>query len=266
LETGFVYIIPIVLGLLVGSFLNVCIYRLPRGISIVRPRSFCPSCGKGVRWYDNVPLLSYVLLRGRCRDCGGRISVRYPIVEALSSVISLLVYYKFGRWDLYVIYYIFLSAPLILIIFVDLEHQIIPDLISIPGIFFGIISRFLVADGVSLSGTFRDVAIDTILGILVGGGMLAVAGYLYYRLRKIEGIGGGDVKLAAMLGAFFGWQGAIVVLLVSSFLGSLVGLFLIFVLKKDTKYAIPYGPFLSVAAFIYLFFGRAILLWYTSLI
>lgn len=257
----FNYLTVALFGACVGSFLNVCIYRLPLGRSIVAPRSQCPRCGRPIHWYDNIPLLSYVVLQGKCRHCAGSISPRYAIVELITLGLSVATFYHFQNLPQYLIYFCFLVAPLIVVTFIDLEHRLIPDVISIPGIVAGAMARLTFSHG-----NYTPVLIDIILGILVGGGFLCLVGLGYELLRKQEGLGGGDVKLACMLGAFFGWKAVIFILMVSSVLGSVVGLFLIFVLRKGLKYAMPFGPFLVAAGYIYLFWGEKILNWYINLL
>jgi len=257
----FSYLVVGLFGACVGSFLNVCIYRLPLGRSIVKPRSQCPRCRKQIHWYDNVPLFSYVFLQGKCRHCGGRIPPRYILVEVITIGLSVATFAHFGKLPEYLIYFCFLVAPLIVVTFIDLEHRLIPDVISLPGIAAGAMARLAFNTGPS----FTPVLIDIILGILVGGGFLCIVGLGYEWLKKQEGLGGGDVKLAAMLGAFFGWKAIIFILLVSSVLGSVVGLFLILIFRKGLKYAMPFGPFLVAAAYIYLFWGEKILNWYLGL-
>lgn len=175
-------------------------------------------------------------------------------------ILSVATFYHFGKLPEYLIYFCFLIAPLIVVTFIDLEHRLIPDVISIPGIAAGAMARLAFANG-----AWTPTLIDIILGVLVGGGFLCIVGLGYEWLKKQEGLGGGDVKLAAMLGAFFGWKAVIFILLVSSILGSVVGILLIVILKKGLKYAMPFGPFLVVAAYIYLFFGEKILTWYLGL-
>lgn len=260
LPNWFAYLAVVLFGASVGSFLNVCIYRLPLGRSVIKPRSQCPRCRKQISWYDNIPIFSYVVLQGRCRHCSGRISPRYIIVEVVTTLLSAATFAHFQELPQYLIYFGFLIAPLIVVTFIDLEHRLIPDVISLPGVVAGAMARLAF-----MKGDLTPVLIDIILGILVGGGFLCIVGIGYELLKKQEGLGGGDVKLACMLGAFFGWKAVIFILLVSSILGSLVGLFLIFVLKKGLKYAMPFGPFLVAAAYIYLFWGEKILNWYLTL-
>lgn len=260
LPLWFAYLVAALFGACIGSFLNVCIYRLPLGRSVVAPRSHCPRCRRLISWYDNIPVLSYIVLQGECRHCKGRISPRYIIVEVLTTVLSVGTYIHFQNIAEYLIYFCFLVAPLLVVTFIDLEHRLIPDVISLPGIVAGAMARLAF-----MHGALTPVLIDIILGILVGGGFLCVVGLGYEWLKKQEGLGGGDVKLACMLGAFFGWKAIIFILLVSSVLGSIVGLFLIFVFKKGLKYAMPFGPFIVAAAYIYLFWGEKILNWYLQL-
>ncbi len=235
----------VILGACVGSFLNVCIYRISEGKSIIFPKSFCPNCQHPIRFYDNIPIISYLLLRGRCRDCHEKFSYRYPVVELITALLSLLLFWKYGFSFQYLFAFIFTCA-LIIITFIDLDHQIIPDVITLPGIPLFLIVTFL----------FTDVSfLDSVLGILIGGGGFYLIAVVYQFITKREGIGGGDIKLMAMLGAFLGWKSLLFILLVSSFLGSIVGIAMMVVHGKDLKYAVPFGPFLSVAAVAYMFLG-----------
>jgi len=244
---------------MVGSFLNVCIHRLPKRQSVVIPRSYCPDCGRFIRWYDNIPLVSYLLLGGRCRVCKRLISPRYPLVEALTAVLSVLVYVKFGLTWAYVFYFLLLAAPLVAVTFIDLAHKIIPDTITLPGIVAGLAAT-VVLSGLPLVGALSQ----SFLGILAGGGTLFAISWLYEKLRHQEGIGGGDVKLAAMLGAFFGWKAVFVILFLASLLGSVVGLLLLAARSKKSQSSIPFGPFLSAGALLYLFVGKQLIHWYLS--
>ncbi|MBI2082334.1 MAG: prepilin peptidase [Deltaproteobacteria bacterium] len=257
--TSLTQIFAILFGLVVGSFLNVVIYRLPRGESVVRPRSHCPHCGQLVRWYDNIPLLSFFLLKRRCRSCKNPISWRYPFVEGLSGLLALLIFWKFTDPFVALLYSLFLAFPLLAISGIDLEHKIIPNVITLPGIPIG----FLISAG--LGGWNRQAFFGSSLGILVGGGALLLVGISYQKLRGREGLGMGDVKLAAMLGAYFGWQGVLFILLISSLLGSVVGLILLLFFKKGHQEPIPYGPFLSLAGLIQLLFGKELIQAYLNL-
>lgn len=268
-NSALLYIFAFIFGSVVGSFLNVCIYRLPREESIVFPPSHCPSCGKGIRFYHNIPIFGYLALRGKCADCGARISPVYPLVEALAGVMAVAVLAKF---DLTVeaVFYLALIYALIVITFIDLEHMIIPNVITIPGILVGLVFGALSTDwaasrtlmervGYDLDGflvLLNEVPfLDSVFGLLIGGGVLFLIAFLYVAIRKREGMGMGDVKLLAMLGAFLGWEGVVFIMLVSSLIGTAAGLTLILRKKENLRYALPFGPFLSIAAVIYIFTG-----------
>jgi len=241
----FMEIIIAFLGAAIGSFLNVCIRRIPAGESPVFPASHCPKCNYSIRFYDNIPIISFLLLRGRCRNCREGISLQYPLVELLTAIMALLLFWKFGLTFKFLFSFLF-ACILIIITFIDLEHQIIPDVLTLPGIpVFFLAAVF--AMGVSL--------LEAVLGVLIGGGILYAIAFGYELITKREGMGGGDIKLLAMLGAFFGWKSLFFILLVSSFLGAIVGISVILIKGKDMKYAVPFGPFLSLAALAYIFWG-----------
>jgi leader peptidase (prepilin peptidase)/N-methyltransferase len=234
-----------VAGAAIGSFLNVLICRIPEGQSIVFPASHCPKCQHPIRFYDNIPIISYLVLRGKCRDCHDKISPRYPIVEALTALMALLLFWKFGLNLKYLFSFIF-TAALIVITFIDFDHQIIPDVITLPGIPLFFIGAVF----------FMDISVwESLLGILIGGGCLFAIAFGYEIITKREGMGGGDIKLLAMLGAFLGWKSLFFILFVSSLLGAAVGISLMIAKGENMKYAVPFGPFLSVAAVAYLFVG-----------
>ncbi len=233
-------------GAAIGSFLNVCIRRIPAGESLALPPSHCPQCLRPIRFYDNIPLLSYLVLRGKCRDCGQRISPQYPAVELLTALMALFLFWKFGLALSFLAAFVF-ACFLIIITFIDLVHQIIPDVLTLPGI-----PLFLLLSVFVMEVPLRDAA----LGILIGGGILYAIAFGYELIAKREGMGGGDIKLLAMLGAFCGWKSLFFILFVSSFLGALVGITVMLLKGKDMKYAIPFGPFLSLGALLYLFFGE----------
>lgn len=245
----------LVMGLVVGSFLNVCIHRIPLGMSIVRPASRCPYCGFELRWYLNIPILSYLLLGGRCTSCKARISFRYPLVEALTGFLFLLVFHYFGVSWVTPVYWLFV-ATLIVITFIDIDHQIIPDAISLPGIVVGFLAAFLIP---------WLAWYDSLLGILLGGGSLWLVAEVYHRLTGKEGMGGGDIKLLAMMGAFLGWKAVLPVIFFGSLAGSLVGVPLMWFKGADGKLAIPFGPFLALGGLVYLLWGQQLLVWYLGL-
>ncbi len=240
---------------MVGSFLNVCIHRIPSGDSVAFPASHCPACESPIKPWDNVPILSYLMLRGRCRVCAVPISARYPLVEALTGLAGLAVFLFFGPVPQALLWFAFLAA-LIVITFIDFDHQIIPDVISLPGIAVGFLASLLPG-----SPTW----IDSAIGLLVGGGILwAIAeGYLWLTGR--EGMGGGDVKLLAMIGAFLGWKAIPVTLMIASLSGTLIGVILMLRRGEGRQLAIPFGPFLALGAVAALFAGGPLLEWYLSI-
>jgi leader peptidase (prepilin peptidase)/N-methyltransferase len=243
-----IYLLGIILfifGAVIGSFLNVCIYRIPQGKSIARPRSSCPKCGRPIRPYDNIPILSYLVLGGKCRDCHEPISPRYVIVELLTGLLLAALYLKYGLTLKLLAVFIF-SAVLLVITFIDLDYQIIPDMLTLPGI-----PIFFLAAVFILKMDF----LEALLGLIIGGGTLFLISFGYRLFTKRDGMGMGDVKLLAMLGAFLGWKSLIFILFFSSLSGSLIGIAIMVKEKGNMKYAIPYGPFLSAAAIAYLFWG-----------
>ena len=244
-----------VFGMVVGSFLNVCICRMPKDQSVVTPPSHCPHCSYQIRWYDNIPLVSYLLLRGKCRGCGAHISLQYPLVELLNGILTLLLFLRFGPTLAFVALFIFCSA-LVVITFIDIEHQIIPDEISLSGIVLGFVLSFF------LQG---HSWLNSLLGILLGGGSLLLVAYAYQWLTGKEGMGGGDIKLLAMMGAFLGWKSIPFIIFASSMVGSVVGISMMLFQKKDSKLAIPFGPYLAFGAVLYIFYGKPLIQWYLNL-
>lgn len=259
-------IIVFIFGSMVGSFLNVCIHRMPLGESVVWPRSHCPKCKKRIPAYDNIPFLSYVLLRGRCRFCKQKISLRYLIVESLTAVMFVVLYTRF-RLSYDFIFYALFVCGLIIAAFVDIQHRIIPDEISVGGIIVGFILT-------SIKGfNLRPMAYDprpmfnSFLGIIIGGTIIYLTGFLfdlvYFKILKkppiqgeTESMGGGDIKLLAAIGAFLGWQRALVTFFLAPFFGVIIGVINL-VVKKD--HTLPYGPFLSLAALLSLFWADKII-------
>jgi leader peptidase (prepilin peptidase)/N-methyltransferase len=244
----------LITGMLVGSFLNVCICRMPKGESVVFPPSHCPQCDYHIRWYDNIPLFSYLLLRAKCRGCGLHISLQYPLVELLNGLLTLALFLRVGPTFAFLVLFLFCSA-LVVITFIDLEHQIIPDEISLSGIVIGFVLSFF------LQG---HSWLNSLLGILLGGGSLLLVAYGYQWLTGKEGMGGGDIKLLAMMGAFLGWKSIPFIIFASSLIGSVIGITIMLIQKKDSKLAIPFGPYLAFAAVVYIFYGRQIIHWYLN--
>ncbi|MCX5754220.1 MAG: prepilin peptidase [Candidatus Krumholzibacteria bacterium] len=247
----FVYGCAALFGLLVGSFLNVVIYRVPRGLSIVGPRSFCPRCRKKISWYENIPVASYVALRGRCRGCGERIAVRYPLVESAGAALALAAVYRYG-FGVDAAFAFAILMALAAITLIDWDFRIIPDGLSLPFIVVGL-GWSLVNPGLTLA--------SSALGALAGGGSLFAIGALYKLARKTEGMGGGDVKLMAMIGAFLGIKLIAPVILIASFAGTLYAIVLLGS-GKGAKTAVAFGSFLAPAAAFCLFFGDRLLAWY----
>ncbi|MFY9399660.1 MAG: prepilin peptidase [Desulfomonilia bacterium] len=242
-------------GLFIGSFLNVCIYRIPQGRSVVFPSSRCPGCCAKIRPWDNIPVLSYLILRGRCRSCAERISPRYPLVEILSALLATAMLYRFGLTASFAIYYAW-ACVLTVITFIDLDFQIIPDRLSIGGIIAGLV----------LVPWLPVSYPQALLGLGLGAGLLIAVIYGYYFLTRREGMGGGDVKLLGMIGVFTGWQGVLFTIFMGSLLGSLVGIPWALSRKKGMQAAIPFGPFLALGALIYVFFGGMLIDWYFGIL
>jgi len=241
------------LGCCIGSFLNVCIYRIPKAKSLVRPGSFCPGCGKPIRWHDNVPLLSFAILRGRCRDCGCRIPLRYPLVELFTALVSLLLYWHFGPTGAFAAYWMFACA-LIVIAFIDLETGEVPDVISIPALAAGVIMMSVFRlDGASNTGW---AFLDSIAGILAGGLMMLLMGTAGELIFRKEAVGGGDVKLMAMIGAFLGWRVCVLTFFIAPLTGFGVAMFMKIKYKAET---VPYAPYLAMGAMVSLLWGNRII-------
>lgn len=243
------------LGLLWGSFANVVIYRLPEGKSVVTPRSACPKCQQPIAWFDNVPVLSWLFLRGKCRGCKTTIPWRYPLVELIMGVSFFGVFYKLG-FSWFTLECIIFVFGLIVVSFIDLDHMILPDSFTLSGIVIGLAGAFLNPERELLS---------SFLGVLMGGGFLWAVAYIYYLIRKEEGMGGGDIKLLAWIGAVLGWTSVPFVILVSSIIGTLVGVLAALKTKGGMKTAIPFGPYLALAAILYIFAGEELTKWYFNL-
>lgn len=244
-----------ILGLLIGSFLNVCIYRVPRKESIVFPASHCTSCERPIRPYDNIPLLSFLFLRGHCRSCRAPISWRYPLVELAHGLGYLFILHQFGPSFAAVIYALFFSS-LMVVTFIDLSHQIVPDVITLPGMVLGLLAA---------STVLPPGPINSLIGLFLGGGLFYLVAILSIALLKKEGMGGGDIKLIAMIGAFLGWKGMLLTIFLAALSGSVIGLFLVLVRGQSRAEPIPFGPFLALGAMVSLFWGPEILQWYLLL-
>jgi leader peptidase (prepilin peptidase) / N-methyltransferase len=265
-----------VFGLVLGSFLNVCVVRLPAGKSVVMPASACPDCGTPIKPYDNIPVLSYIFLRGKCRACGARISPLYPAVEMLTGLLLLACYSAFGltvealKWSVF-------SGLMIVLVFTDLRERLLPDAVNFTGLALGLGLSFLAKpeDGTAywLANRWFDYPppasvlsfADALFGAAVGGGALWLISEGYFRLRGREGMGLGDVKMMTMAGSFLGLKRTVLTLLVGSLLGSILGVAFILARRKGTEYELPFGTFLGMAALLVVFFGTPVVKWYQSL-
>ena len=254
------YVLTFALGLIVGSFLNVCIYRIPRGLSIIMPSSRCPSCNTPIKPWDNIPIVSYILLRGKCRYCKVRISLRYPLVELLNAVLYLMVFLRFGFGLHTAVYFVFSSA-LIVITFIDIDFQIIPDRITLAGIPLGFLAgSFLLPDPFARSSLLGIKA--SLIGLGSGFGLFSLVALAGSAIFKKEALGGGDIKMMAMVGALMGWKTVILTTFLGSLTGSVFGITLMILKGKNRTTKLAFGPFLALGAIITLFFGQEISSWY----
>ena len=264
-------------GLLIGSFLNVCIYRWPRDLSVVRPRSFCPECEKSIAWHDNIPLVSFLWLKRRCRHCGKAIPFRYPVVEALTAVLFFSFVAALGP-TLAAFKFCLLAALLVGMLFSDLEQRILPDEFTVGGVVAGLaLSWFLpVHDGtaqmllwfggVKVSGHALSLA-ESALGAFLPSGFLWLTGEIFFRLRRKEGLGFGDVKMIAAVGAFLGLRGALLTLILGTAAGSVLGLIFILATRKDSSsYELPLGTFLGAAGIGVILSFSGVFAWYGKVI
>lgn len=270
-------VVVFIVGLLIGSFLNVCIVRLPRGASIVTPPSHCPRCQSNVKFYDNIPLISFLLLRGKCRNCGEPISWQYPLVELMNALFYVWIVHEFwlgGEAFLMMA----LCSSLIVITFIDLDHLIIPDIITLPGMLVGLsLAPFFMSPlGDQLpfhldylvrhAGPYLTGFLNSLIGLILGGGPLLAIGWIWEKLRHVEAMGGGDVKLMGMVGSFLGWKGALLTIMLGALAGSVIGVLLIALNRHKMGKYIPFGPFLAAGAVSSAFYGPDIVSWYLGLI
>jgi leader peptidase (prepilin peptidase) / N-methyltransferase len=276
LPTSLIAVFVFAFGLIIGSFLNVCISRLPHGKSVVRPASRCPNCQALIKPYDNIPVLSYLLLGGKCRNCKTRISPIYPAVELITALLFLFCFFVFGvslsaaKWAAF-------SAILVILVFTDWRERLLPNTVNFTGLAIGLLFSFFVplSDGAALwlSNRIFDFPppspvlsfVDAAFGGIVGAGILWLVGEGYFRLRGREGMGFGDVKMMLMVGAFLGLRRTILTILVGSVLGALLGATFILLSRKGSDYELPFGSFLGIAALLVVFFGTPLINWYQSL-
>jgi leader peptidase (prepilin peptidase)/N-methyltransferase len=273
----FIGVFVFLFGLIIGSFLNVCILRIPSGKSVVLPASACPKCGEPIRPYDNIPVLSYLLLSGKCRGCKTKISWMYPLVELLTGLLFLGCFYAFGisfetgKWAAF-------SAIMVVLVFTDLRERILPDVVNFTGLAIGLLFSLFSkpTDGTALwiANHLFDYPpptpvlslVDAILGAAVGGGLLWLVSEAYFKLRGREGMGLGDVKMMLMAGAFLGAKRTLLTILAGSLLGSVLGVAIILARRKDADYELPFGTFLGAGALLVVFFGTPLVNWYQSLL
>jgi leader peptidase (prepilin peptidase)/N-methyltransferase len=272
-----IYAFVFLFGLIIGSFLNVCILRIPAGKSIVMPSSACPKCGALIRAYDNIPVLSYLILRGKCRGCKAKISPIYPLVELLTGLLFVACYFAFGfsvdtlKWAVF-------SAIMVVLVFTDLRERILPDVVNFTGFGLGLLLSFFVkpTDGTALwlsSHLFQFPppdpvlsAADALIGATVGSGLLWLVSEAYFKLRGREGMGLGDVKMMLMAGAFLGAKRTLLTIMAGSILGSVIGIAVILARRKEADYELPFGTFLGAGALLVVFFGTPVVNWYQSLL
>jgi leader peptidase (prepilin peptidase)/N-methyltransferase len=250
-----------IFGATIGSFLNVCIGRIPNEESIIRPPSHCVRCQGAIAFYDNIPLISYLMLRGRCRTCGERFSPRYFLVEFLMGLLTLALYYRFGLGFEFLVGFIFVAA-MIVISFIDLDVRIVPDVISLPGIVLGLALSIIGYFLNSGSTTLIPGPVSSLIGIIAGGGFLLATAWIYEKITGVEGMGGGDIKLLAMIGAFLGWPSIPMTLFFASVVGSVVGLTCMVLTGAGRRLALPFAPFLCSGAVLFVFFGEELIQFY----
>ena len=266
----------VLIGLAIGSFLNVCISRIPDNLSVVHPRSRCPQCRKPIAGYDNIPVLSWLLLGGHCRNCKKKISIRYPLTEALTAVVSALIYLKFDLSLEWAVYFAFCAA-LIVLAFIDSDHRILPDPITLNGLWIGLllsllvfvpgplVARVLQWAGFSFPSDRLVSFTASVVGAVVGGGILWGVSEAYFRVRGVEGMGFGDVKMMAMVGAFLGAPLAVFTIMVGSLLGSVAGLAMMKFSGKGRDYELAFGTYLAIGAILAVLYGNELIHMYMNL-
>ena len=254
----FEFFVVCILGLIFGSFANVCIYRMPRNMSVVKPNSHCTSCNAFIKWYDNIPILSYIFLKGKCRRCKSKISIKYPLVEFSCGVLFVSMYYLYG--------FVFMLIPFCLLVFsllvtaiIDFEFKIIPDEISFMLMIVGFVTSFF---NLNLGETIGQRVLNSFLGFLVGGGSLFIIAVIGKFIFKKDAMGGGDIKVMAGVGTFIGWDKVLFAIFVASLFGSIVGIILIICKKIGRKQEIPFGPYLALSSFLTLFLSPQMIINY----
>ncbi len=252
LPEAFIVAIFGLLGALLGSFANVVIVRLPRGESVIRPRSACRSCNRLVRWFDNIPVFSWLILAGKCRYCRTFISWKYPVVECLMGILFAYTFFWYG-WQWFTLEALVFIFCLVTASFIDFDHYILPDVFTLSGIILGLLGAWINPDRIFW---------DALWGFLLGGGSLWSVAYVYYAWKRVEAMGGGDIKLLAWIGALLGWKGIPFVILAASLSGGIVGLVVSMKTRQGLQTKIPFGPYLALGALLYMFWGEQIMEWY----
>lgn len=255
-------------GLALGSFLGLAAERLPAGESVVRPRSRCRNCGRQLAWYENVPLFSYLFLRGKCRTCGAKIPLHHFILEVVTAALTVYAFHQIEPWPRFLLYLVLFLAPVLLLIVIDFRHLLLPDAITLPGIAAGFLMHWLdgsVFHAVPASSHW-NLLLESLLGALAGGLTLLLLALGYQKLRKREGLGGGDVKFAAMLGAFFGWKAIFFIFLLASILGLVLGMLFIVLRRQSKETPLPFGSALGVVSLLFLFHGETLIRGYFQFI
>jgi leader peptidase (prepilin peptidase)/N-methyltransferase len=246
------YLMAFILGAVIGSFLNVCIYRIPMEESVIYPSSHCPECGEKIKWYDNIPIISYLILRGKCRNCGKKISVQYPLIELLTGILTAGVIWKYGI-SFVSLYFLILTYVLVVVSTIDLKTMLVPEKFC----------YFAMVAGILLSPFIPVISLkDSILGASFGAGIILFIIETYYIFTGKEGMGYGDASIMAIIGAFLGWEKVLLTIFFASLIGSVVGIALMVLKGKNAKFALPFGPFLSIGAYITILFGNEIIKWY----
>jgi len=259
----------VLFGLIIGSFIALAAVRIPAGESVFAPRSHCRTCARVLKWHENIPVLSYFMLRGRCRGCRSPISARYPVMEVATAALTVLTYLEVQPWPRFLVYLLLFVLPLWLLVLIDWEHLLLPDVITVPGIAAGFLVHWL--DGqylqpISFGASHYGLLQGSLLGMIAGGGTLFLIGEIYLRLRGREGMGGGDIKMAAMIGAFVGWKAVFLIFFLASLLGILLGILWILLGRAGRDTPLPFGSCLGLAAILFLFRGPWLLENYLSLI
>ncbi|HET6515953.1 MAG TPA: prepilin peptidase [Thermodesulfovibrionales bacterium] len=255
-----IFILTFLLGAIIGSFLNVCIYRIPRGLSVVSPSSRCPSCGTTIKVYDNIPIISFFILGGRCRYCSGKIPLRYPLVETLNALMYISAVWRYGLGWQTPFLFAFCSS-MIVITFIDIDFQIIPNVITLPGIVVGLVASSLVfPDPFAVNATLGFK--EGMIGLLAGGGLFYFIAFVSQLILRQEAMGMGDVKMMAMVGAFMGWKAILLTTFAGSLIGSIVGILVMVLTGTGRKAKLPFGPFLAAGAILTLFVGQEIMVFY----